>query len=369
MRLEGSALSFGCVTRVPLAAYVVSGALLAACSAAPSGPASLTPTPGALTTILVSPSPSPFGTPTELTGVPGGLSGEIAFSARDSVVLMDLVTGSAEVLVAGAFPAWSPDGTRIAFASRGDPELWLMNADGSGQQRIGIGFAPRWSPDGSRIAANGDPIDFGTLVVVNADGSGEALLSATGGLSASWSPDGTRIAFVRAGRIPGGGDFPELAVVAVDGDAPRGLGMGVDPDWSPDGRWIAASGHEVPIEGETATRLLRVDPDTGERSVLPGPPGWVQAPAWSPDGGRIAFVSDRELYVLTVADGTWIQLTRGLAVFPSRPAWSPDGAWLAFTAAEAPATDLLVVGSEGQGLWRLTTGAGALDPEWRPALP
>jgi len=294
--------------------------------------------------------------------VPRAQSGQIAFGANESVILIDLAAGSTVVLAAGGFPAWSPDGTMVAFSrsTAPDPELWVMNADGTGQAKIGLGFRPRWAPDGSRIAANGDPIDLGTLVVVGADGAGATLLSSTGGVSPSWSPDGTRIAFVRT-RPGSGGAVPELALVDADGSDLRSLADAVDPDWSPDGRWIAASAWS------SVSALLLVDPDTGERLTLVRLE--AQVPAWSPDGARIAFVSNGNLYVATVADGTWIQITSGIPVLPGRPAWSPDGAWLAFTVGAAPATDLFVIGAKGLGPWRLTTGAGAGDPDWRPALP
>jgi dipeptidyl aminopeptidase/acylaminoacyl peptidase len=50
-------------------------------------------------------------------------------------------------------PAWSPDGTRIAYRSEPHdyPQLWVMNADGSGKQRLASGGFPAWSPDGSEI--------------------------------------------------------------------------------------------------------------------------------------------------------------------------------------------------------------------------
>ncbi len=104
-------------------------------------------------------------------------------------------------------PAWSPDGTRIAFMVRGNDRgggpIFVMNADGSGVTRLtnsrwGLAsFAPLWSPDGTRIAfvtygGNGSEIH-----VVNADGSGETQLTdnTASDLWPVWSPDGSRIAF------------------------------------------------------------------------------------------------------------------------------------------------------------------------------
>jgi Tol biopolymer transport system component len=81
-------------------------------------------------------------------------------------------------------PAWSPDGTKIAFASepnRRDTEIFVMNADGSGQTNLTNNPAqdgsPDWSPDGTKIAFTSNRRSGVTydIVVMNADGSGRAI--------------------------------------------------------------------------------------------------------------------------------------------------------------------------------------------------
>jgi Tol biopolymer transport system component len=112
----------------------------------------------------------------------------------------------------GGFPTWSPDGSRIAFASgfaRGTPEIHVVNSDGSGLTKLADGRAPAWSPDGIQIAFVGErevPTLLGTATVrgihvVNADGSGLTHLTDDAGESPAWSPDGNRIAFGAFGGI------------------------------------------------------------------------------------------------------------------------------------------------------------------------
>lgn len=111
--------------------------------------------------------------------------------------------------VAAAQPAWSPDGTKIAFATQrhGNAEIYVMNADGSNQVNItnstSSDLAPAWSPDGTKIAFQSDRVGQSAVWVMDADGSDPVMLTdpqAQGG-APSWSPDGTRIAFEQDGDL------------------------------------------------------------------------------------------------------------------------------------------------------------------------
>jgi endonuclease YncB( thermonuclease family) len=136
-------------------------------------------------------------------------------------------------------PAWSPDGHRIAFSSLrdGDEEIYVMNADGSGQTRLTDnadfdGF-PAWSPDGTRIAFTSNRDSFwGEIYVMNADGSRQTNLTnapASDG-DPAWSPDGKRIAFASDRN----GDT-DIYVMNADGSLPTRLTTSLayddDPDW------------------------------------------------------------------------------------------------------------------------------------------
>ena len=99
-------------------------------------------------------------------------------------------------------PAWSPDGTKIAFdsARTGHFEIYVMNADGSHLVRLTHDSRadgnPAWSPDGKKIAfvASDDAKFVGhRIYVMDADGSHQLQLTA--GAAPAWSPDGTMIAF------------------------------------------------------------------------------------------------------------------------------------------------------------------------------
>src|SRR5438093_13225335 len=109
--------------------------------------------------------PSPSTAASEAPAPSGGdrssLNGRIAFDNFDDVWAID-ADGTDLIRLTHCpgpdfDPSWSPDGTQIAFRSErsGQPEVWVMNADGTGQRQLAAGLSPAWSPDGSLIAFSG----------------------------------------------------------------------------------------------------------------------------------------------------------------------------------------------------------------------
>ena len=150
------------------------------------------------------------------------------------------------------FPAWGPDGKKLAFCCRNREhlfEVYVCDADGSNRRRLttpppGSSAAcvgPAWSPDGKRIAYSRMPQgDKGEVRVVSVDGEDDEQVAADGQCPA-WGPDGKKIAFVQTG----GGKGPRLVVANADGTGlsvlvpDLGKDVAVMPAWSPDGRLIA----------------------------------------------------------------------------------------------------------------------------------
>jgi len=152
-------------------------------------------------------------------------------------------------------PAWSPDGTRVAFRSYRSGflgEIWVVNLDGTGLVNLTptlggavIDYrAPAWSPDGTRIAyASTEGGDWG-IWTMDPDGANRTQLTNTSDLDAepTWSPDGTRIAFRRS-NAASGSDIMILEVATLDTVRIALAGEQRMPAWAPDGRRIAFVGH------------------------------------------------------------------------------------------------------------------------------
>ena len=269
------------------------------------------------------------------------LGGDVHVINADGTGQSRLTTNSANDI----FPAWSPDGSKIAFVSLRDGDrnsnteidayldIYVMNADGSGQTRLAAGIAettfdtifvldghPAWSPDGKQIAFISDRDGDLEIYVMNADGSGQTRLTTDSAVSLgfAWSPDGSRIAFTSRGRNW------DIYVMNADG---------------------------------TGQRRLTTDAAVDE---------W---PAWSPDGSRITFVSRRdgnsEIYVMN-ADGSGVTRLTTNSVIDMRPAWSPDGSKISFVSfSDGDVPELCVMKADGSGVTCLTV-SGGLHPVWSP---
>jgi Tol biopolymer transport system component len=257
-------------------------------------------------------------------------------------------------------PAWSPDGTKIAFISNQSSkyEVWTMNSDGSGRMRLtdlkSRSNTPRWSPDGAKIAFISQITSAGSVISVeifamNSDGSGLQQLTespqevaavgqaggnehATGIIGwnsvPTWSPDGSKILF--GSNRDGDGSIPVLYTMNADGSDQRKFGLFADVDGSqPDWSWAtnkivwvrgsAAKGDIWVMDGGSPFPLLTAKKltDNIDNNLNP---------TWSPDGRQIAYVCDAnsnvDIYSMN-ADGA---NTRRLTYEKSAegyPAWRP----------------------------------------------
>jgi Tol biopolymer transport system component len=254
---------------------------------------------------------------------------------------------------ADMMPAWSPDGTKIAFISsrnNNNLQLFIMNPDGSGAQQITTGeplplHRPSWSPDGLKIAFDAQNPDnsVGIYVVnVNTKILTTLINDSSDNFNPAWSPDGTKIAFSSNRAGPGVYDV-HLYVLDLVTNHIKQLTNDQErdwsPDWSPNGNQIAFTRF---INGWPYLYLINAD-GSDLREIIPAKINADQEgggnPSWSGDGSMIAFqdsVPIEEGPILKWLNSVWI-------------------------------SSIFIINSDGSGTIRLTSGnVFAEYPDWRP---
>lgn len=249
----------------------------------------------------------------------------------------------------------------------------------------GIFRRPAWSPNGTKIAFR-----CGGICLIDEDGGNFDSYSLFGtGFPAddpAWSPDGETIAFSRGTTtscpLPAScGD--ELYTIRIDGTGLTRLtdhpGFDYQPDWSPDGSKIAFTRREC---GSCEDHIYLVNPDGTGLVRLTAPGRYHSHPSWSPDGSRIAYAGhrpgafDSEIYTMKSdgSDHRRVTFSGAAFIIAVEPAWSPDGTRIAFNW-HPPGTchdtdcgyEIFTVKPDGTDIARVTNDrAQDADPDWQP---
>jgi Tol biopolymer transport system component len=296
---------------------------------------------------------------TAAAGGPSGdllsLTGRITFVRNGHIYVMNAdgtdTTRLTNSTATDETPAWSPGGTRIAFVRSRTVNgvltsraILVMNANGSGVAKLtqdtAYALDPAWSPDGTKIAFAERPAGTGPrgfeIFVMKPDGSGVTRLTnnlpfqGCGGpsrgfeSSPSWSPDGTRIAFLHRTTC----FSKDIDVMNANGTHVSRLtnsGFARKLAWGRTGK-IAFDPSVFPGEGLSDGEIEVVTVNGATVTRLTNNAANDQFPAWSPDGTKLAFGSDRDgdfdIYAMN-ANGTGTTKLSHNSVVDNEPAWGP----------------------------------------------
>ncbi len=268
----------------------------------------------------------------DLTGKEGLFLSAILFvSDRDGakeIHAMDFDGRNVRRLTSHRSLVISPDAHagRVVFTSYvyRFPQIWTMNADGSGQKEIVTGLelnaSPALSVDGTQIAFAGSTKGNADIYVINVNGGGLRRLTTTYALEAS-------------------------------------------PDWSPTGRQILYTSDQ---SGTPQIWVMDAEGTNPRRVTYAG--NWNDEATWSPDGSRIAFAcrneGDMNICVMDMATGKTTQLTSEGS--NGHPAWSPDGEKIVYQSRRGGSTQIYTMDADGQNKRRLTEGGNNSQPVWIP---
>lgn len=262
---------------------------------------------------------------------------QIVFSRADGIWSVGTLGGpSHQVIEGGHNPNWSWDGNRLVFEK--DDEIWTANADGTDQRKVeGVPRAdilladrkPAFSPDGSLIAffqCSKGPI--GDIWVIPAVGGQPRQLTFDDhfGGDPSWTPDGRFIVFssLRAGSLT-------LWKIAVSDGEPEPVLQSAGEDTEAN---ISRDGTKLIYTNTRNSFILTLwNPATNQTRELMDSRYDITDPSFSPKSDRIAFFlvennGDIQIHTIDLSGGNSIQVTKNKGERNIHPRWSPDGSWL-----------------------------------------
>jgi TolB protein len=267
-----------------------------------------------------------------------------------------------------------PFNTRFAFAGSftGNKEIYVVDFDGFGRRAItkngSINIKPSWSSSGGQIAftsfLSGNP----DLYVADLGGGRIRRLSAREGINSggAFSPFADLIALTLAPT----GDPDVYTISSESGQIitrlTKSTGIDTSPAWSPDGSRLAFVSDR---SGGAQIYMMNSDGSGVQRVTFQGSSN--TDPAWSPDGTKLTYVTrDGNFDVMTCrVDGGGVTRITQSAGDNEDPSWSPDGNYIAFSSTRKGGAHIWMSTADGSHQVQLTEGKGGYtNPRWSPSL-